>query len=75
MALGGFCHHAHHVIYCFVSVSFPSTGSERVRWWVQGVRTCLGMQLARMNLPCAVAKFVSAFRLELTPEVCNSLCV
>ena len=34
-----------------------------------GVRNCLGQQLARMNVPTAVAMFVSNFRLKLTPEV------
>ena len=35
----------------------------------QGLRNCLGQQLARMNVPTAVAMFVSNFKLELTPEV------
>ena len=47
--------------------------ADRLAVGLQGLRTCLGMQLARMNVPCAVAKFVSAFRLELTPEVCSLL--
>ena len=34
-----------------------------------GVRNCLGQQLARMNVPTAVAMFVSNFHLKLTPEV------
>ena len=48
-------------------------------WWLQarrynpfggGVRNCLGQQLARMNVPTAVAMFVSNFHLKLTSEVC-----
>jgi hypothetical protein len=35
----------------------------------QGIRNCLGQQLARMNVPTAVAMFVSNFHLELSPEV------
>jgi cytochrome P450 len=34
-----------------------------------GIRNCLGQQLARMNVPTAVAMFVSNFHLKLTPEV------
>jgi cytochrome P450 len=36
-----------------------------------GIRNCLGQQLARMNVPTAVAMFVSNFHLALTPEVCR----
>ncbi len=35
----------------------------------QGLRNCLGQQLARMNVPTAIAMFVANFKLELTPEV------
>ncbi len=35
----------------------------------QGLRNCLGQQLARMNIPTAIAMFVSNFKLELTLEV------
>ncbi|CAL8464888.1 g4423 [Coccomyxa elongata] len=37
----------------------------------QGLRNCLGQQLARMNVPTAIAMFVSNFKLELTPEDAN----
>ncbi len=35
----------------------------------QGVRNCLGQQLARMNVPTAVAMFVSEFEFTVAPEV------
>ncbi|CAL8472312.1 g11855 [Coccomyxa elongata] len=34
----------------------------------QGVRNCLGQQLARMNVPTAVAMFVSEFEFTVAPE-------
>ncbi len=34
-----------------------------------GIRNCLGQQLARMNVPTAVAMFVANFHLQLTQEV------
>ena len=34
-----------------------------------GIRNCLGQQLARMNVPTAVAMFVGNFHLQLTAEV------
>lgn len=37
----------------------------------QGLRNCLGQQLARMNVPTAIAMFVANFKLELTPEDAN----
>jgi cytochrome P450 len=35
----------------------------------QGVRNCLGQQLARTNVPTAVAMFIAHLKLQLTPEV------
>lgn len=35
----------------------------------QGVRNCLGQQLARMNVPTAVAMFMSEFEFTVAPQV------
>ena len=55
-----------------VVVSMCSGGVQARRYnpFGGGVRNCLGQQLARMNVPTAVAMFVSNFHLKLTPEVC-----
>lgn len=37
---------------------------------LMGVLCCAGQQLARVNLPTALAMFVSTFKFELMPEVC-----
>jgi cytochrome P450 len=52
--------------------------SDDLRTWVQvrrfhpfgdGIRSCIGQSLARMNMPTAVALLVSAFRFEMDDSV------
>lgn len=55
---GARCH------FCFLWLQV-----KRYNPFGQGVRNCLGQQLARMNVPTAVAMFVAQFDFSLAPEV------
>ena len=44
--------------------------AKRFHPFGQGIRNCVGQQLARMNVPTAVAMFVGNFHLQVAPQVC-----